>query len=151
MNAGTHVINHGESVEIMIPVRPVTKKNSQNIFVQKETGRRFVYPSKAYVAYKKECAVFLRPLGIDVPVNTKILFYLPTKQTADLSNLVEAIHDILQEYGTIIDDDCRHIVSTDGSRVYYDKDNPRTEIYITAVDPTFPPPDKKSAGKKGRK
>ena len=46
----------------------------------------------------------------------------------------EAIDDILVKYGVISDDDYKTIVSHDGSRVYVDRDNPRTEIYIRELD-----------------
>jgi hypothetical protein len=40
---------------------------------------------------------------------------------------------VLVKYGAIIDDNSLIVASMDGSRVYYDKDNPRTEIYIERV------------------
>ena len=41
--------------------------------------------------------------------------------------------DVLVKAGTLKDDSCSIVVSTDGSRVFYDKENPRTEVEITAV------------------
>jgi Holliday junction resolvase RusA-like endonuclease len=67
----------------------------------------------------------------DKPVNVKALYYMPTRGKVDLINLHAALHDVMVKYGTLPDDDCRVIVSTDGSRVRYDKDNPRTEVTIT--------------------
>jgi len=44
---------------------------------------------------------------------------------------MSATHDLLQD-AAIIADDCMKIVkSVDGTRVYYDKENPRVEITIT--------------------
>jgi hypothetical protein len=40
---------------------------------------------------------------------------------------------VLVKYGAIIDDNSLIVTSMDGSRVYYDKENPRTEIYIERV------------------
>ena len=50
------------------------------------------------------------------------------------TNLLEAIDDILTHYCVIEDDDAQHVGGHDGSRVLYDKENPRTEIYITTLD-----------------
>lgn len=125
-------------IEILLPMRPYTKKNSQQIFVSKKSGKRFIHPSTQYTQYAHDCGYFLKPLGINYPINTECRFYLPTRRTSDLTNLIEAVHDILQDYGVIDDDNCRVIVSVDGSRVYYDKENPRTELIITKANPTFP-------------
>ena len=81
--------------------------------------------------------VFLKALGINQPVNVAAKFYMPTRRRVDLTNLNEALHDILVHYGVLSDDNAKIIVSTDGSRVYWDKDNPRTEVIITAVEGTF--------------
>ena len=50
-----------------------------------------------------------------------------------MTNLMEATHDILVHCGVLADDNSKIIVSVDGSRVEYDKNNPRTEIEITEV------------------
>ena len=94
-------------------------------------------PSAQYNQYEKDCAVFLKPLGIDQPVNIAAKFYMPTKRRVDLTNLNEALHDILVKYGVLADDNAKIIVSTDGSRVFCDKTSPRTEIVITTAEPTF--------------
>ena len=52
----------------------------------------------------------------------------------DLVNLEEALCDLLVAYGVIEDDNCRIVASMDGSRVSYDKDNPRTEVEITKIE-----------------
>lgn len=154
MNAGTKVLPDG-SVSILIPLPPYTKKNSQDIFykyIDKPDGTRkrvpFVSPSSQFKQYEKDCGIFLRPLGIDYPVNVMAKFYVSAMRVTDLTNLNEALHDILQDYGVIIGDDCRIIVGTDGSRVYYDKENPRTEVLITRTDPTFPDRKTKKTRKK---
>ena len=59
---------------------------------------------------------------------------MPTRHKVDLTNLLNATCDILVEAGTIEDDNSRIIVSHDGSRVLYDKENPRVEIEIKEVD-----------------
>lgn len=117
-----------------IPLPPVTKKNSQQILRNSKTGRPFIVPSKQYKDYAWAAILFLRPLPdkpIDYPVNVKCLFYMPTMRRVDLTNLLEAAHDVLVEAGVLADDNSGVIVSVDGSRVLYSKENPRTEIEIT--------------------
>lgn len=89
-----------------------------------------IIPSKAYVEYKEACAPFLRPMGINKAVNIKAVYYMPTRRRVDLINLHEALHDIMVDYGVLVDDNSNIVASTDGSRVEYDKDNPRTEVEI---------------------
>jgi len=67
----------------------------------------------------------------------KCLYYMQTRRAVDLSNLVEASHDILVKAGVLRDDNRNVIASTDGSRVYWDKRNPRVEITITDADPDY--------------
>lgn len=55
---------------------------------------------------------------------------MPTRRRVDKSNLEAAAHDVLVKYGVLADDNRDIIASTDGSRVYYDKENPRAEITI---------------------
>ena len=45
-----------------------------------------------------------------------------------------ALHDVLTHYGVIKDDSADIVLATDGSRVRYDKDSPRTEVEITALN-----------------
>ncbi len=151
---GTHIDEAG-NVNIVIPLPPRTKKNHQQIFYKKKETEKgdtrkvpFVSPSSQYQQYAKDCGVFVRPLQIDYPVNVKALYYMPTLRTVDLPNLNEALHDILVEYGMLVNDDCRIIVSTDGSRVCYDKENPRTEVTIEKTEATFPQTKRKRGGRK---
>lgn len=119
----------------VIPLAPVTKKNSQTIAVNRKTGKPFVLPSKKYKEYEYAAGYFLKA-GTDArqyPVNVKCLFYMPTRRRVDLTNLLEAIDDILTRYGVVPDDNSNFIAGHDGSRVLYDHDNPRTEITITEL------------------
>jgi len=117
---------------IVIPVTPITKKNHSQIIMVK--GRPMLIPSKQYKQYEKDCAAFL--MGVEPflgACNVKCLFYMPTRRRVDLVNLLEATCDILVHYGILIDDNSNIIVGHDGSRVLYDKENPRTEITITEI------------------
>lgn len=122
-----------------IPLPPVTKKNSSQIIftgqkcpVCKRGRLARLLPSKKYREYEEAALWFLkRGRPINTPVNVQCLFFMPTKRKVDKSNLEEACHDLLVIAGVLADDNRDIIAATDGSRVLYDKENPRTEIYIT--------------------
>lgn len=120
-------------LNIIIPIPPRTKKNSQQIVLVK--GRPIIMPSKIYKQYEKDCKPFIPSISnpIDFPVNVKCLYFMPTRRKCDLNNLLEATTDILVHYGVLLDDNYSICFSHDGSRVSYDKDNPRTEIYISSI------------------
>lgn len=123
-------------LKFTIPLPPVTKKNHQQIIVNKKTGRPMVIPSKQYKQYEKECGWFVQGKGLKInePVNVKCVYYMPTRRRVDLTNLMEATHDILVKYEVLEDDNSKIIRSVDGSRVLYDKENPRTEITIDKAE-----------------
>ena len=123
-------------MNIKIPLNPITKKNSQRIFINGRTGRPFVVPSEKFKEYQENAGFFLRRFGRysgEYPVNIRYLFYMKTKRRVDLTNLMESADDVLTHYGIIEDDSAAFIGGHDGSRVLYDKDNPRTEIYISKL------------------
>lgn len=125
-------------IEITVPLAPVTKKNSMRIVRNRKTGKRRIMPSQQYMDYEAEAvwhckrARVQRP--IEEPVEVKCLFYMPTQRRVDLTNLLESIDDVLVKAGVIKDDHSGIIVSHDGSRVLYDKKNPRTEVYIAGYE-----------------
>lgn len=122
--------------QAVIPLNPTTKKNSLQIMINRKTGRPFVTQSSKYKEYEKNCGYFLKklPKPISEPVNVKCVFYRKNAITCDQSNLIAAIDDILVKYGILADDNFKVIASHDGSRVYIDKGNPRTEITIETVE-----------------
>lgn len=128
-------------MEFTIPVEPRTKKNHQEIRVNKRSGKRYVSTSKQYKMYCQETAYTLNRIrcrlhmdGVILgPVNVKAIYYMGQRRIVDISNLHECLHDVLVASGILADDSCRVIVGTDGSRVRYDKKNPRTEVTITPV------------------
>jgi len=123
-------------IKFTIPLPPVTKKNHQQIIINKATGRPMVIPSRQYKQYEKECGWFVQGKGMNInePVNVKCVYYMPTRRRVDLTNLMEATHDILVKYEVLEDDNSKIIRSVDGSRVLYDKENPRTEITIERAE-----------------
>ncbi len=128
-------------IQFTIPIKPCVKKNSQQIVmvpIKKGSKRKrpMIIQSAAYRQYEKDCEKYIPNSKIDYPVNIKAIFYMPSRRRVDLSNLLEGLHDIMTKYNCIEDDNCNIIYSVDGSRVLYDKENPRTEIEITKLDVT---------------
>lgn len=122
--------------QTMIPLNPKTKKNNQRILTNRKTGKPFVAQNNAYKQYEKDAGWFLKwhKPPINEPVNVKCVFYRQNEIRCDLANLEEAIYDIMVKYGVLADDNFKIIAGHDGSRVYVDRERPRTEIEITTID-----------------
>ena len=131
-------------MQFTLYAEPRTKKNSQ-IPIQVK-GHTILIPSDAYKKFLKECRpqiesiLLLNSTGCSFPLdgfyNVKAVYYMKARRVVDISNLHGALHDVLTACNVLVDDDCLHIGSTDGSFVQYDKDNPRIEITLT--DCTYP-------------
>lgn len=122
---------------------PVTKKTSQQIVLRGERPR--LLPSAAYRRLIRSAVPELQaqrgaatwPLDHDwrngrtrrCDLAVRAVFYLAPKQRPDLSGLIEACGDILQEAGVVAND--YSIVSWDGSRRVRNSVEPRTEIEVT--------------------
>ena len=120
-------------LRITIPLNPRTKKNGQRILKNFKTGRRFIAPSEAFETYQKDCGYYLgsaRNRLIAEPVNVMAVYYMGSRHEVDIINLHSALHDVLVHYGVLADDNSKIVMGTDGSRVKYDKENPRTEVLI---------------------
>ena len=118
--------------------QPRSKKNSQQIAFNRKTGKQFIAQSTTYAKYERDALKQLQEkgisgLGIDYTVNARCLFYRQDNRVCDLTNLEEAIDDVMVKAGVIKDDNYKIIAGHDGSRVLYDKENPRTEVMITKM------------------
>lgn len=128
-------------IEFIIPIKPVTKKNSQQIIpIKTKTGkiRHIPIPSEKYKKFEKECLPYLNKVKAEIgvinyPINLECVFYVEKKLKYDLSNLLNAIDDALVHSGLILDDNRDIIAGHDFSRVYHDKYSPRIEIKITEM------------------
>lgn len=124
-------------IHFTIPLPPRTKKNHQQIRKNFKTGGHYVGQSDTYLQYEQDCMWFVpaaAKIKIDTPVNIKALFYMEKEAKVDVTNLNSALHDILVLAGVLLDDSSLNpqiVAGTDGSRVYVDKDRPRTEVYIS--------------------
>lgn len=119
-------------MRIILKGQPITKKNHQQIMLNKTTGKRFVMQSGAYKLYEEDCLWQLKKysnLKIDYKIQLTCLYYLANARAPDLLNLLAATADILEKAGVITND--KNIVSFDGSRIVgTDENNPRVEIKI---------------------
>lgn len=147
-----------KTIMFTIPLNPIPKKNNGQIIqnkkkdpledllaqrnlIDKDKKKNYkLIPSKKYLEYVKDAQYFVKAYRINRPVNVKALFYRKTRGTVDLTNLNEGLHDLLVERGCLEDDNQHIIVSTDGSRVLYDKENPRTEVTIEFYPDDFQDP-----------
>lgn len=117
----------------IISLPPITKKNSQQILTNHRTGKPFIAPSRQYKKYEQAAMWYLTPkpkAPLSGSYNIRLLFYMPTRRKVDKTNLESAIMDVLVDAKILADDNRNIVAATDGTRVYYDKENPRTEIYI---------------------
>lgn len=117
-------------MKIIIPIEPVTKKNHSQVVMIK--GRPIVLPSKPYQEYEKKCKQYMPNIEtINYPINLECHFFKGTHRKCDITNLLQAVCDILVKYKVLEDDNYSIVASVNGTYVEYDKENPRTEIYIT--------------------
>ena len=120
---------------IKIPLLCRSKKNSQQILINSKTHKPFVAQSKLYKEFEQNCGYFLNKYktNINYPVNLKCTFIVPDKRKRDLTNLENAIADILVKYNVLEDDNYNIIQSWDGSRIIYKKGKQETIIEITKI------------------
>ena len=126
--------------EFTVPGRPMTKKNSQQIWRNKTTGKPFVVQSEQYQTYETACLWVLKKYRgpkFTGPVHLQARYWMPDRKSwPDLPGLYQATADILEKAG-IIDND-RNIVCMDGSRIVgVDKENPRVEIMVESCKTEF--------------
>ena len=96
--------------------------------------RVLIIPSAIFQKYQKHALKHIPAVANPYnEINLKVLYYRETRRKIDLVNLLESTCDILVKAKFIVDDDSKCVISTDGSRVFYDKMNPRAEIYIEKV------------------
>lgn len=119
--------------EFTVSGNPIVKKNTQ-----RATWRRG-YPVIVYTPQYREwahramdeLAIQKRPQEpIDYPVILVCKFFMQTKRVVDLSALYEGIQDVLVQMHILKDDNFNFVAGHDGSRVLFDKKNPRTEVSI---------------------
>lgn len=116
-------------MNIVLPGSIRSKKNSKRVFCR---GKRpIVLPSKAYEAWENQARLSLavqlrgmKPITENVYIKALIYYKGPRP---DLSGCLESIGDCCEGFIFVND---RQIVSWDGSRLFHDIGEPRTEIEI---------------------
>lgn len=81
-----------------------------------------IIQSKQYLEYEKMCKPLMAQysgLKIDKPINLKCIFYVKDRRLRDISNLINAIQDVLVKYGVLEDDNYNIVKSLDGTRIIY--------------------------------
>jgi len=121
---------------IEIPLLCRSKKNSQQIIFNPKTHKPMIIQSKIYKQFENDCGYFLNryKLNIDYPIGLKCTFIVPDKRKRDLTNLENAIADILVKYKVIQDDNYNIIDNWDGSRIIYQKGIEKTIIEIKKAE-----------------
>ena len=117
----------------IISLPPITKKNSQQILTNHRTGKPFIAPSRQYKKYEQAAMWYLTPkpkAPLSGRYRVATVLHMPTRRSVFHPNWLEACHDTLVAAKILADDNNAIIASVDGSRVMYDKENPRTEIFI---------------------
>ena len=128
------------SIKFTIPVKCRTKKNHGQI-VHTKTGRHVVLPSPQYKEFEKEVIQYVTSeFGniepIDFKCNLKCIFYKDRNYQSDLVGYLQAIQDALVKAGILKDDNTNIVTTVNGSEVRYDKENPRIEVEIEAIEST---------------
>lgn len=130
---------HDDNQEIHLTIcgNPRPKKNNMRP-ARRKNGGLMLIQSQNYIDFassaKPQLLQQYKDNAIDYAVNVKLVYYRADNRRTDLVNLQNATLDILVDTNVLADDNYKIVCSTDGSRVYVDKDNPRTEIYITRSD-----------------
>lgn len=121
---------------IKIPIMCRSKKNSQQILINKTTRKPFVSQSELYKKFERDCGYYLRKYAVNInyPINLKGTFYVKDRRKRDIVNLLNAIQDILVKYNVIADDNYNIVHSVDGSRIIYEKGREETIIEIEKME-----------------
>lgn len=77
---------------------------------------------------------FDKLLPDSVRVNVRCMYYMKTARRVDLANLIEATTDILVKARVLEDDNSKIVAAHDGSRVEFDRKQPRVEIEIKEME-----------------
>lgn len=143
----THITDRGKVLklesrrQIVVP----SKKNQRTPIVNRHTGKTFLKSSDQYINWKKLTDGFWREEywklyndKVRVPIarcKVNIKFYFSDDKDKDCTNKAETIMDALVEHQILLDDSFK-VVSDVSLNGLLCRDKPRTEIYITILEPT---------------
>ncbi len=116
-----------KTIQLTIHGRVASKKNSR---ISTRSGRNF--PSKKYKEWHEDASWQLfaqkKKMGIE-RCSAKLMFYMPDRRRADLTNKAESVMDLLVDC-EILKDDSWQVVRPLELDAEYDKENPRVEITL---------------------
>lgn len=128
-------------LELTIYGRPATAKNGLSFAYIPKLRRTITYKKPSLKRWEEDALKQItgkHRLGINSPVNVRILVYPYIDGRADLNGYSQAVDDMLVRAGVLADDSAwkpRIVVGHDGSRIAgIDKKNPRVEITITPIE-----------------
>lgn len=114
---------------------PRGKKNSQQIWFNKKTGKRFITQSDNYKQWEKDCLTQIKSKdkkNIAHLVNVGVKIYKSDERRSDLVNYLQAVSDLLVKAGVLKDDYFKIIYGYDNSSVHLcEKGRERIEVEIT--------------------
>lgn len=122
--------------KIKIPFLCRSKKNSQELAWNPKTKKPMIIQSKLYRRFEKDCGLILnryRGMHIMTPINLKCTFYVPDRRKRDITNLTNAIQDILVKYDILQDDNYNIVAGLDGTRIIFEKGREETIIEIEEI------------------
>ena len=110
-------------------------KNSKQIYVNRRTGKPFITSSKNSKVWQASAIDQLRDQfkGLvvkDYPINIAVEFWFGSRRRKDLDNALSGVMDALVQAGVIEDDDVAHVDNISISYGGYDKEKPKTIIYL---------------------
>lgn len=99
-----------------------------------DNQKKVVIYSKAYQEWKNNILQILNQYKykkkIAYPIILECHFYVKDLRIRDISALYEGIQDCMVSAQILVDDNCQIVIGHDGSRVFLDRKNPRTEVSI---------------------
>lgn len=131
-------------IRLLITGAPRTKKTSNQLVQVGKAGEKrvIVMPSRAWKQWVAQAYItnnvsdpnYVWPLtGRQLPereYNCRAHFYRDANR-GDAVGYYQGLADLLEKRGVLVDDKC--IVSWDGSRLFVDRENPRTEVILEAL------------------
>jgi len=123
-------VKNNMETKLFIAGRIPSKKNSRRR-IQRGT-KVFDVPSKAYEEWNKDALVQImlqKPTKGIARCEAHLIFYMPDKRKADLTNKAESVFDTLVDAGVIVDDSWQ-VVTPITLHGFYDKENPGVEVIL---------------------
>jgi len=126
---------------IFIPGNVPSLKNSKQIFVNRQTGKRFIASSDSVKDYIKATSIFYESARkqfteltkhLKTPLNIEFQFVRKTKTRFDFINMAQIVCDMMVKYNWIEDDSYIFLNPCFNSEVLFDKINSGVYVRVKA-------------------